>query len=82
MNVPLQELGLKALSALQTSDVDLEWIQKPRTLPDFGQLQEVTSAVVTSEVNQPNWIDFGAAAVIVVPDDPSWVLQTSWLCNN
>lgn len=42
MNVPLQELGLKALSALQTSDVDLEWIQKPRTLPDFGQLQEVT----------------------------------------
>lgn len=42
MTVPLQELSLQALNALQTSDVDLEWIQKPRTLPDLGQLQEVT----------------------------------------
>lgn len=80
MTVPLQELSLQALNALQTSDVDLEWIQKPRTLPDLGQLQEVTWT--SSEVNQPNLIDFGAAAVIVVPDDPNWMLQTSWLCSN
>lgn len=75
MNVPLQELSLQALSALQTADVDLGWIQKPRHLPGLGQMGEVTQG--SSEVNQPNLIEFGVAAAIVVPDDPSWMLQTS-----